>query len=78
MGTRHHEHLGVTERDVVAGMHAAGQGASDIAGAIGGDRPVVSRGLAGNGRRGRYGACATQRRAEARHGACRGGAPPHR
>jgi IS30 family transposase len=68
---RHYTHLSPDERDRIAEMHARHQGVSAIARDIGRDKSTVSRELARNGRRGRYGACKAQERADKRHGACR-------
>ena len=69
-----YNHLSAEERDRIAEMHARHETATAIAAAIGRDKSTVSRELARNGRRGRYGACKAQERAEGRRRACR----PHR
>lgn len=68
---RHYEHLTARERDRIAELHATRQSVTDIAKAIGRDKSTVSRELRRNGRRGRYGACTAQGRADERHEACR-------
>lgn len=68
---RHYSHLSPQERDCIAMLHAEGRSIGYIAGETGRDRSTICRELKRNGRHGRYGACAAQRRAEARHGRCR-------
>lgn len=68
---RHYKHLSAEERDRIAEMYARREGVSTIAAAIGRNKSTVSREIARNGRRGRYGAIAAQSRSDARHGACR-------
>lgn len=67
----HYRHLSPQERDCIATLHAEGRSIGYIAGATGRDKSTICRELKRNGRHGRYGACAAQRRAEARHGRCR-------
>ena len=55
----------------MAMLHAGGRSIGYIAGEAGRDRPAICREPKGNGRHGRHGACAAQRRAEARHRRCR-------
>ena len=64
-------HLSAEERDRIADMRSRHETVTAIADAIGRDKSTVSRELARNGRRGRYGACKAQERAEGRRKACR-------
>ena len=68
---RRYTHLTAGERDRIAEMRASGSGVREIAREIGRSESTVSRELARNGRGGRYGAIAAQRRADARRAACR-------
>ena len=68
---RRYNHLSADERDRIAGMVARHETVTAIAAAIGRDKSTVSRELARNGRRGRYGACRAQERAGERRKACR-------
>jgi IS30 family transposase len=68
---RHYRHLSAEERDRIAEMYERREGVSAIAAAIGRNKSTVSRGIAGNGRDGRYGAIAAQTRSDARREACR-------
>lgn len=68
---RRYRHLSAEERDRIAEMHARHEGVSAIAAAIGRNKSTVSRGIARNGRNGRYGAIAAQSRSDARRKACR-------
>jgi transposase, IS30 family len=70
-GMCHYSHLSPQERDCIATLHAEGRSIGYIAGETGRDRSTICRELKRNGRHGRYGACAAQRRAEARHRRCR-------
>jgi len=67
----HYRHLSPQERDCIATLHAEGRSIGYIAGATGRDKSTICRELKRNGRHGRYGACAAQGRAEARHRRCR-------
>ena len=64
-------HLTAGERDRIAEMRASGSGVRETAREIGRSESTVSRELARNGRGGRHGAMAAQRRADARRAACR-------
>ena len=64
---RHYAHLTAEERGRIAEVRARRESAAEIARALGGDRSTVGRELARSGRRGRYGACPAQRRADGRH-----------
>ena len=68
---RRYRHLSAEERDGIARLCHEGVGANEIARRIGRDKSTVSREIARNGRGGRYGAAAAQRRADARRAACR-------
>ncbi len=68
---RRYSHLSADGRDRIAALFARHETVAAIAAAVGGDKSTVSRELARNGRRGRYGACAAQRRADERRKACR-------
>ena len=68
---RRYKHLSAEERDEIAGLRRERLGVSEIARRVGRDKSTVSRELARNGRGGRYGAAAAQRRADARRAACR-------
>ena len=59
-------HLSAEERDRIADMRSRHETVTAIAAAIGRDKSTVSRELARNGRRGRYGTCKAQERAEVR------------
>ena len=60
---RRYNHLSAEERDKIAGMFARHETVAAIAAAKGRGKSTVSRELARNGRRGRYGACKAQERA---------------
>ena len=60
---RRYNHLSSDERDRIAVLVARHETVTAIAAAIGRDKSTVSRELARNGRRGRYGACRAQERA---------------